>query len=151
MKLLLASKEINPNSITKICIKGETEINTALCIALEKEYFDIAKLLLSIKSIDASIVSIDKYDNEQTPFSIAVLKNNIDLIKEFVSRKEINVNEKIFFTKIIPADDEDGSFAEETAKTILHVAIENNEMEIIKLLFQHPKLNVNILSDEEVS
>lgn len=92
-------------------------------------------------------------------------KNKMDFVKKIISRNDIDINQLIEhkitryrYSKYYMSDEDD--FDDEyydNPKTIivkealLHIAIERNEMEIIKMLLSRQDIDVNILSNANVN
>lgn len=178
VKLLLSNQSINPNIKTIVKKENETNENVALNIAIEKEYWDIARILLSIKEIDVNLKSTINRQ-VKTALSIAIEKNNMQFVKELISNSKINVNQPIKCSTYITSkhekcyyhnldeyddymgyDDSDdyenynynnqGPKKVDQEKNILYIAIENNDIDLVKLLLARQDINVNILTNQKI-
>lgn len=89
---------------------------------------------------------------EKTSLQIAVEKRFFDIFDLFLSRKEININEKqIIQSKEYTKSTKDNIFTlnkQETLneKTAIHIAIEKNDNEIVEMLLKYPEIDLNIKS-----
>lgn len=114
--------------------KNEGE-KTLLYIAVEKENYDIIKLLLSCKELDVNIESIiykissfsfSIEKNEMTPLHIAIQNQNVDIVNLLLTKNiEIGKNAKISGIE----------------KTTMKLAFEHNQHNIIKSLLSYVNLN----------
>lgn len=65
-----------------------------------------------------------------------------------LSRPDIDVNERITLTNIIDDLKTRRKTQNNTSTTALHIAVINKDLEIIKLLLSHKKINVNAFDDQ---
>ena len=86
----------------------------------------------------------------KTPLHYAITKNNIEIIKLLLACSEIDINIKSNIFKIICYIHEiwlikfNYSYDEKTGIPPLYTAIRKGNIEIIKLLLAHPKIDVNM-------
>ena len=111
IKVLLSSEKIDVNIINEIdiyyyqcssknIIRSICSKKTVLYFAVEKGYNKIVKILLSNNKIDVNVVNhitiedkelnINKKHKIRTVLHLAVKKENIDIIKDLLDRKDIN-------------------------------------------------------------
>ena len=117
---------------------------TALFLAVEKENFEIVKLLLSNENVDVNCSCSFEYDpehhikEEQTPLLMAVSKQNIEIIGLLLSNNKIDVNcVGNYIDNYIGYENETHyECSDEKLITALSIAIQNQNIEIIKLLLQ---------------
>ena len=128
-------------------------------LAVEKENIEIVKLLLSHKNIDVNAQCISKHkiysrksNDEQVKTKIlsilhlAVVKENIELIKLLLLNPNIDVDNKYFFknVKLVDALWSPGEkIIEEKTKTALQLAFENKNKEIVHLFLNCKKIVYN--------
>lgn len=126
-----------------------------LAFAIEKGNVDIVKLILSSPQIDFNIKLVEKTNwyrinddaeslkenwiVEKTMLQVAFENKtkNFQLIETLLSTTSININDTI--TIQMNTNDE----IVKTKKTILHLAVEEGNLKILRLLLSHPKINVN--------
>ena len=141
--------------------KSLRTLKTALYAAVEKENIEIIELFLSNPRIDINIPCIktliktginEKY--ERTPLYEAVKIGNIDIIKLLLKNDKIDINiinKKLHKNIFIDGSEICTHFkSKEIEKTALYKAIEKENVEIIKLILQNHKLNINIPYIEEI-
>ena len=141
---------------------------TALFTAVELENEKIVQLLLSIPetNVNSKLIHIqfqdyidkNKYYAYQTEykseFFAAVEKRNVSIVQSFMQRKDVDVN----FISTIMSDTRIYRYSEtqisrmETylkfekkieKKTVLHIAVQNCDTNIIQLLLTDPKIDIN--------
>lgn len=114
---------------------GRNEEKTALHLAIERNNVEIIKLLLERKELDINMKSIEDIGNATLSlFSFVFFGLLVG---------QIQSSESIFELKI-PLDKEIINFRDDMVeKSALHLAIENKNIEIIKLLLSNSKLNIN--------
>lgn len=118
--LLLKTPEIDVNLVTT------SEEITPLQIAIENEQVPVVELLLQHTSIDVN----KKTKFNSTPLCTAIIKKNYQITELLLKQLDIKVN----------------NYATMNSLTPLYLAIESCNIEIVKLLLGHPKINVNKLS-----
>ena len=111
-------------------------------------------------------LSIRNESSKRTPLHIAVTKNNIEIIKLLLSNDELKINEfqiikksDLFYDEIevwlknpnsckVSSKDNVNSFENEMeSKSVLHIAIQNGNPEIVELLLSNKKIDVNLHSE----
>lgn len=126
-------------------VKETTEKN-ALHVAVEKQKYEIVKLLLSRPEIDVNArynylkkdyTSSFDGSEEKTALHIAIKKKNLEITKLLLNHPGIDVNAQFRFIK--------KSKDKVSEKTALHLAIEENNLPILKILLDHNEINVNAI------
>lgn len=142
-------------------------------VAVEKGDDEMLELLLTYNKIDvnAELKFVRDYQKpfeyivnqveKKTPLQIAVEKGNSNAVRILLSHKNIDVNKQSSFKLDKKLDgyeyDEDNQGNEEeeqsgdrerdkqirSKKTALHLAVEKNDIEIVKLLLNYSKIDVN--------
>ena len=162
VKLLLANEKIDVNSLSKYSMTshdGNYNLMSPLHAAVEKENFEITQLLLNNKSTDVNLMnislSIDPDENgkciqrrDRTALHIAIEKENIKLVELLLSSEKVDVNLPRTWFKYTDDLDECGSCIFKKEKSALHIALYKENLEIINLLLQHDKIDVNIRCNE---
>ena len=184
VKLLIENKKIELNAIVTIQIYtyensidevSEPRINekTALFEAVLLKNVEIVKLFISQKNIDVNITSkffyMKKLISETSILQKAVINNISEIVKLLLGIKNIDVNKKItnnidniednlWDDEIVKSKKLDiqkhanesgfgaGFSSDINEKTILHVAIENENDEIVSLLLKNDDIDVNTKS-----
>lgn len=132
-----------------------------LFLAVNNENKEIVKLLLSNKNINVNQMSIfyrysserihdfqvdnTRFEVNKNPLHLAIEKGNIEIVKLLLQCEKIDINSlKIYKTY---GDDDEcySNWLKITEQTPLHVAIEQNNIEIINLLLKNNKIDVNLL------
>lgn len=132
LELLLASNDIDINIECKsvkdvekpyVYISNQVEKKTPLIVAVDKENVCAVKLLLAQKKIDVNKKSSLKYDKKLDGFDY----DEDNQGNEEEEQKDDNERDKYVRSK----------------KTSLHLAVEKGNIEIVKLLLNHCKIDVN--------
>ena len=142
---ILQEKNIDINTVNE---KG----NTALMIAVENNYLDYVKLLMEVDGIDMNIQSNSKdtvlhlavkkknnliisYDNPVPgQHSYTELFNTGQIVKQLLKNKNIDLNT-----------------VNENGDTALIIAVENNNLDYVKLLMEDDAINMNIQKSVRLS
>ncbi|KAK8860425.1 LON peptidase N-terminal domain and RING finger protein 2 [Tritrichomonas musculus] len=158
------------NLSTKKRYDTQYEESTALLIAVEKERDKIVQLLLSHEKTDASITKKNTEKNGSRFYSaieIAVDKENAEIVKLLLDHKNVDVNTKHFTsygassnTDIWDKDVIESSkrktrqlengaewsktYSDCIERAVLHMAIESENVEIVRLLLEYEGTDVNI-------
>ena len=144
---------------------------TALYKAIIDEKTEIVKLLLSHEKIDININSkyINLIGNEikSTNLQTAIQNGNIEIIKLLLEHKNVNINEvildinyskpgidiwdkeetessKLEIRKSLKRGSSSCTFQDIIEITALHIAIDNKDVEIVRLLLEYENIDVNI-------
>lgn len=96
---------------------------------------------------DAMPVENEDYREEKTVLQIAVERRNAEIVNLLLSQPDIDVNEIITSRNTIDDLDTRCKTQEKTSTTALHIAVKNKNLEIIKLLLNHKKINVNVVDN----
>lgn len=177
-QILLSRADINLNENEIIdyyehgSFKYKTENNSALNIAIENECIDVIKLLLMKKEININFKStIEKHGSiieEKSPLSTAIEKGNKDIVELLLCREDIDINQKLkktfqepIYFSIGAHNDDDYEYIVEKIennysknnikiieKTVLFIAFEKNNAEIVLLLLKQPKIDIDLLTDQ---
>lgn len=132
LELLLASNDIDINIECKsvkdvekpyIYISNQVEKKTPLIVAVDEENVCAVKLLLAQKKIDVNKKSSLKYNKKLDGFDY----DEDNQGNEEEEQKDDNERDKYVRSK----------------KTALHLAVEKGNIEIVKLLLNHCKIDVN--------
>ena len=133
-------------------VSGGSYEKTPLFAAVEKENFEIIKLLLNTDDIDVNVIN-NENDNiwggnmimfceltkKKTALYVAIEKENIEIIKLLLANNNIDVNIPNMEDACTGGGDE-----KVWKRTALYNAISKNNNEITKLLLQNDKIDVNI-------
>jgi len=103
--------------------------NTPLHIACEKGHFECVDSLLEHIQNESEINCVNK--NNETPLYLAVKYDHFDVVSSMLENDFINVNEMDYYPK---------------KKSILHIACENCNDEIVKLLLSEDDIDVNMIN-----
>lgn len=170
VKILLTHSDINVN--IKITIEQNTDEckrkkigKTALHIAIENKNIEIVDYLLSHPKIDANIKceyyeynKIKHYNGyesswhktEKTPLILAAEKQSTDIIKLLLSQSKIILNNESLhndgtenYKKNYDSSSEKPKIDTTEKKVSLHIAVENQDVETVKLLLSHPFIDAN--------
>lgn len=122
----------------------DTYKKTALFLAVEKENYEIVKLLLSNKNVDVNCLCSFEYDpehhikEEKTPLLMAVSKQNIEIVDLLLANNKIDVNfvENYIDSYFVIENETYCEYKDEKLNTALSIAIQNQNIEITKLLLQ---------------
>lgn len=154
IKLLLSLNniDVNPIEYDQICFDEHYE-KTPLSIAVEKENLEIVQLLLSKNYINPNIIYnfyyyiivMDGINHEKpitqiTPLQSAIIKENKAIIQALLNSKKIDIN-YIGFQYV-----SHNNSGDKLNKTALHIAVEQNDLDIVKMLLSYEKINVNTIS-----
>ena len=114
----------------------------------------IVKLLLNDKNIDVNKKSYQKFFladsfihmNENIPLFMAIENKNIEIIKLLLSHPKIDINmySLIYDANKNPNENENSKLFHR--QTALYLTIKSECLEIVKLLLNHPNVDVNIMS-----
>lgn len=157
--ILLKHPKINVN----VEMTGDFKYGkTILQFAFEKWDDYIIKKLLSKKEINANLVLIEKFNSESFPdhlkdvksrgneeslLQVAVEKENYEIIKLLLQRKEIDtnfLNSKVVIDRQVHKKTyEEVDHIEIQKKTALVIACEKNNTEIVRLLLSDPNIDIN--------
>ena len=170
VKELLESNKIDINRMTKFKFKpfGYFNDKYEMHIAIEKDNFDIVKLLLLNEKTDVNALSkihvrsfyasdgVNKLDDwfgcsldddyvslKITPLFFLILKKKDDVINLLLSNKNIDINLKSQFSRERFESNEYIKF--KAFKNPLHYSIEKNKIDFVKLLLKNEKIDVNSL------
>ncbi|KAH0789694.1 serine/threonine-protein phosphatase 6 regulatory ankyrin repeat subunit B-like [Histomonas meleagridis] len=135
VKLLLKAKNINVNIKSKLGL-------TPLHVACKKDYKEIVEILLTSEDIDVntltSLIPIIGADGKviqtlpgKTPLMIALQHKNFDIFSLLLTHKNINVNVRDI-----------------NEKTVLHMAVSDNEPKFIVALLNHKDANINVRDND---
>lgn len=126
-----------------------------LSLAIGQNNIKIVKHLLEFSNIDVNskytLLSLGKKTendeclldiNRYTPLQIAIITNQIEIIKCLMENKDIDVNFKCAYLK------EAAISNPPVEKTALHISIENKNSEIIKLLMTNNSIDLNIKDND---
>ena len=99
------------------------------------DYISIISYFLENSNIDVNKVNEEieypmHMDSNNSPLNIAIVKNNIEIVKLLLNCKNINVNLKTTFSN--------------TESTPLFTAINTNNIEVLKLLLNNKKVDINL-------
>ena len=146
-------EDIDVNYIVK-------EIKSALFIAVKKCHSEIVKLLLSFNNIDVNFpykfLSYDWSYGEiekitKTPLFMAVENADIEIVKLLLMNDKLDINAQYKYDKSIgdmnlycKTDDNYRLKQEKERVTPLYMAVENESIEIVKLLLTNDKIDPNI-------
>lgn len=145
VELLLNESNIDINTISK----SEYLEETVLHIAVQNKNIEIVKLLLDNESIDANVKKIESY-HEKNIFARGKEKYFQSLYEKLDKKKSSLIKRYSRLKKIMKGR---GSHlvTYKVIKTALHIAIENGNIEIIKLLLKKNKIDVNLKSLEYIA
>ena len=128
-KLMIAVISCDIDLVYQVMNESSTDVNaqdeygqTALIIAAQNGYFEIAKILLKTPNIDVN--AQDK--NGQTALIIATENGDIEIVKVLLENQKIKVNA-----------------IESKQTSALAVAAQNGNLEITKLLLEKPDIEIN--------
>lgn len=156
VKLLLKCPKLDINQFCEYSEHNLKHTKTALHIAVENEYFQIVELLLSNDKININcLCKIEKGNNERYAINyscdekaalhICVQKRNKKIVNLLLQNQNIDINMKL----LSYYKSNEGDFLCESEheskreKTALLLAIEENEIEIVKLLLSNDKIDIN--------
>ncbi len=161
VKLFLTKPELNINQIIEYDISWSwRHEKTVLQLAVENDFNEIAQLLIANPKVDINTITkitstpdspIYKHnESKYTPLYIAVEKGNIEIVKALLARSDIKLN-IIFDSSYEEYFDEDKkiTFSGDSETTVLHTAVEKENLEIIQLLLNKPDLDVAISVKEK--
>ncbi|MBV9575103.1 MAG: ankyrin repeat domain-containing protein, partial [Gammaproteobacteria bacterium] len=134
VNLLLNVPSLDVNLMTK----DEYGENTTLSKAVSSKRLDIIALLLTHKDIDVNKMSYNiRTQAYLNPIHLAVIGNNIEAFELLLSKgKNIDIN--------LAINDKCGD-------TLLHIAIEKNNLEIVKRLLRMPFIDIHKKNKEGLS
>lgn len=132
IQLLLARSDVDINYQN---INGDTP----LIFAVSTNNYDIVKCILSVPNIDVNIINLFKISALQ----IAVQNNNLQIVHLLLSRQDINVNIPVITSQNYVSNDVKVSSYSKEEKSVLHLAIQNNNLDMFNLLLSHKNINVN--------
>jgi hypothetical protein len=123
-KFLIETLNVNPN----VYIYNEWLLHV---VAKSPRTLQQLETLLKLPNIDLNVtksrsIVYDRGRSKETPMGIAILSGNVDAVKAFLSVKKFDINHTADYF---------GSY--------LLKAIEANNIEIVKLLLAHPKIQIN--------
>ncbi|KAK8836792.1 hypothetical protein M9Y10_037314 [Tritrichomonas musculus] len=160
IKLLLSLKSININAMYyhKIAFSITCfieEKKSVLQYTIKYGNIEIIKLLLSYPKLDLNLsskyLSDDIYQMTstiETPLHFAIEHSHFEIVELLLSCKKIDINRQYNYRYYSKANDQINNFArfseEEEEKTALHIAIQKENIEIIKLLFSNELLDCNL-------
>ncbi|KAK8899206.1 hypothetical protein M9Y10_001510 [Tritrichomonas musculus] len=140
IKLLLSHPEIDVN----LPEESENKSQTALYLAVELQNIEIIKLLLSHPKINVNKECNALFDyllSQQIPFSLAVGLGRPDIVELFLENCDIDFKKKSLFSLL-----KSSLFGSEK-KTLLYFAIENENLEVVKVLLKNEDIDINELND----
>lgn len=148
--LLLQNPKLDINLFCKCSQINSRSKETALHIAVEKEDLQIIQLLLMNSKINVNLSSkMEKGRstsvNDEVPLHVAVRNKSIDIVKLLLQNAYIDINYPMISTFVSTESDFLSISRHESKRerTALHLAIENNDIEIVKLLLSNDKVDVN--------
>lgn len=150
IKILLSSEKINPNLLKIKNIDGSRygELVPLLYVTIEKNNIEVFKILLNFEKIDINIYSYvrtcKRYSLGITPLYYAVEMEKIDFVKILLESKRVDPN--IYIIEGIFSDDyclyqSTRLLFIEKSETAWHIAVQKNNIEIVKLLLSNKKIN----------
>ena len=144
--LLLTSEEIDYNCVLKFKknTKDKLQEKSVFYTACELQRKEIVSSFISLKNLDVNYVYNFKFnDNEgffkSNPLYIACDIEDPDIVKSLLNRKDIDINYKSQYQSA----QKSMSWSEYREKSVLHHAIDKENIEAVRALLEHPKLNVN--------
>ena len=172
VKLLLENKNIDINAFSSSRIpRYSLSEQTALYEAISIHNIEIVKLLISHEKIDFNMISKTTYNNKiieaQSIFDIPFFFRDRDIMKLFLNTGKFNVNTKVkkplaFPEKDIWDEDENEMYKSRarrnlngysqpnkktiSEKTLLFIAIELNDADLVSYLLKNKNINVNLKS-----
>ncbi|KAK8836221.1 hypothetical protein M9Y10_039853 [Tritrichomonas musculus] len=139
IKILLEHSEIDTNKIIQSKNSKYNAQNTILTFAIESKVdIDIINLLLSYRNIDVNMPMEFESDSKKrilTPLSLAIMHNLKEVIESLLSCQRIDINAKYIIMK-------KSDYYSETYH--LFGAIDKKMYDIVMLLLNHPKIDVNV-------
>ncbi|KAK8849908.1 hypothetical protein M9Y10_018497 [Tritrichomonas musculus] len=163
LKLLLSNEKLDLNVLYDGYYYSEPNLKTALQMAVEKENIEMLQLLLSSNNIDINKASIIKYKNEKekvkyekTALFTAIEKGNENIIKLLLSFNGVDINKATKYRKKILKNLENDDFEYYVERIIydeispLDIAVDLENLDIIQLLLNEKKINVNIRRKKEI-
>ena len=147
IKLLLNNDKLDVNTFrSEVNYDGE---KTALFMAIEKENVEIVELLLKNDKIDVNIPYTYDVVEEMVPLYLAIENENVEIVKLLLNKENINVNflnkyENEKYEKY--ENNQIKRKAHNGLKTALFLAIEKENVEIVKFIISNELLDVNIHS-----
>ncbi len=159
IQILLNNDKIDVNIKNKIYkdSKYDRSIISSLYYAVQNGKTEIVQLLLENEKVNDDTPNIYEHYNsdgnaqciykvERKVLHIAIEKGFIDIVKLLLNSEKINVNDaKIDFNY---SDDKEGCFTmvNKTEMSPLNIAIYKNNIDIIKLLLENDKYDINSYS-----
>lgn len=162
--MLLNVENIIVNEKNPFLLKSE-ENKSLLRIAIDNKDFEMVRLLLSRKDINVN----EKYEDTtiygysedcihddckcyvKMLLHISIEKQCFEITKLLIERKELQINEKSFFSEICINRFKEGMYVKyryyDEFKTALQLAVEKKDKELVALLLSHPNIDVNSLSE----
>lgn len=144
-QLLLSNPEINVNivSISKDIFEGYKE-EPPLIIAINKKYMGIVRLILSNHKYDANCKFISEDNNkenhiEKSLLFIAIDNDYVDIVRSLLSNPEIDVKYK-YTSK---------NTNKQIETTCLHLAVADGNTEMVQVLLDSKKVDVNARDSEK--
>lgn len=133
VELLLKRKDIKINEKSVFTRKGCTK------------YVDV--VVNYEGDTDSLPVEEEDYREEKTVLLAAVEHYNIEMVSLLLSHPDINVNDKTTTRNIINDLELRKKTQNNTSTTALHIAVKHKNVEIIQLLLNHKKINVNVVDN----
>ncbi|KAK8852941.1 hypothetical protein M9Y10_017936 [Tritrichomonas musculus] len=141
-------------------VEGEIDNEkSALCIAIENKDFDIVKSLLESSKIKINSLSTNKFkgnfkdkktkENELVKFTdlhVSAAKGTPEIVELMISQKGIKINSKFVSksdTMTNESEQANKGKEREINKTALHIAFENNNSDIVKILLRNENIDIN--------
>ncbi len=157
VKKLISFDSININAL---CKYNSSDKKTALFIATELKNIEIIKVLLSSEKIDVNIINeIDIYYyqcsskniirsicSKKTVLYFAVEKGYNKIVKILLSNNKIDVN---IVNHITIEDKELNINKKHKIRTVLHLAVKKENIDIIKDLLDREDINRDILDEKK--
>ncbi|KAK8883696.1 hypothetical protein M9Y10_042794 [Tritrichomonas musculus] len=153
--LLLNHPNIDIN-MTIEPISDRSTIWTPLHMAIMLENTLFAEKLINHPNIDVNIIAnfdestsifevfeVHHFDLFYTPLQLTVELENIKMIELLLSHPKISLNEIEKYSTYMKLDSFGSCNFKQVEQTILHRSIQKNNINIIKLLLEQPKLDVN--------
>lgn len=147
-KLLINHPKINVNLISNP--KGLEE--TPLLASFKNDSLEIFELLLQHPKIDVNVQMKGDFKYDRTILQFAFQKWNAHIIKLLLARKDIKVNflivEDIDMEKVPDHIKDIKTKANE--ESLLHMATEKDDFEIVRLLLRKKDIDVNFLTSKVI-
>lgn len=124
------------NFLEKYSIK-----KSPLCVAIDADCSDIFQLLINHNDVNASYEIVEEehnearrtYDSKFYPLHLAAKKGNPLIIKSLLKQPNVDVNALFISNKV-----------KSITTTALNIAIENNNVDAVRILLLNPKTKVDI-------